>query len=158
MYSAVDDVERVLWRKVNKGTPAGGIHIGTTAGLDMGTTDVNAFIVDADWVIDNRISHLALTPIGSPVPYILRWVSARLAASMIITAVRQYQQDSASNFNFDKQQMLYYMAMNKLESIAQGMEPLRGVKVESIPVSAKVPNDLAFGGLGTSKARVAAGL
>ena len=158
MYSTVDEVQRLLWRKTKKGTPAGGITIGTETGWDMGTTDAIAFITDADRVIDNRLSHLATTPIGSPVPYLLRLISAQLAASMIITVVRQYQKDAASNYNFQKQQLLYRLAIDKLDAIAEGREPLRGVRVESVPSSEEVPSGFAFGGLGTSQARPAEGL
>lgn len=157
-YSTVDNVKRVLWRTTGAGTAPSGIHIGTEAGRHMGTTDVAEFITDADWVIDNRIHHMVSTPLGSPVPYILRWISARLAASFVITTVRQYVSDSASNFLFDKQQILYYMAMNKLESIAQGQEPLRGVKVESIPQKVDLPSDFGFQGKGTASVRVAIGM
>lgn len=157
-YCTVDNVKRLLWRTTGGGTAPSGIWIGTTAGRHMGTTDVTEYIRDADWVIDNRLSHLGSTPFGSPYPYIVRWISMRLAASFIITAVKQFTSDSASNFLFDKQQMLYYMAMNKLEAIASGQELLRGIKVESIPQKREPESDFGFQGLGTVAARPGIGM
>ena len=54
-------------------------------------------------------------------------------ANAITVAAREGGGDSASNFNFDKQLLLFFIAQKKLTAIAEGREQLRGVVSKSIP-------------------------
>ena len=133
MYGTIDSVKRLLGRGGDGSSLSGGVSIGYTASDDMSGTDVRSFIKDADHEIDNALFHLHNTPFGSPVPTVVKWISDRLAAGYIVTAAKQYTEDSASNFNFDKQLLLFFIAQKKLTAIAEGREQLRGVVSKSIP-------------------------
>lgn len=158
-YTSLDEIKRIIGRTATYGTPAGGVHIGTTAGADMGTTDANAFIDDAEAFIDGMLFNRYNTPFASPVPYEVRWVARHLAAGNILQTARQYIEDSASNFKFDKQMLQYYKAINKLEALRDGKEMIRGIPIDYTPKSTKDTSDnFIFHVPGTTDVRPVPGL
>ena len=132
MYGTIDSVKRLLGRSGVGSSLSGGISIGYTSNDSITGSDVRSFIQDADYEIDNALFHLHNTPFGSPVPYVVRWMSDRLAAGYVVTATKQWTEDSAANYNFDKQLLLFFIAQKKLKAIVEGREQLRGV-VYTIP-------------------------
>lgn len=158
-YTTLDEVKRIIGRKSDLSIPTSGIHIGTTTGVDMGTTDANAFINDAEAIIDGMLFNRYSTPFASPVPYEVRWIARHLAAGNILQTTRQYIADSASNFVFDKQMLQYYKAVSKLEALRDGKEMIRGVSIDYIPQSTKdVRDDFVFKVPGSTDVRPAGGL
>lgn len=158
-YTTLDEIRRIVGRQAGGGTLAGGVHIGTIATSDMGTTDALAFIDDAEIVIDGMLFHKYKTPFSSPVPYEVRWIARHLAAGNIIQTARQYKADSASNFLFDKQMLQYYKAVQKLEALRDGKEMIRGVIIDYIPQSTKDRDDeFAFEVPGSTDIRPVGGL
>ena len=158
-YTTLDEVKRIIGRQAGLGTLAGGIKIGTISTADMGTTDANAFIDDAEVIIDGMLFNRYKTPFASPVPYEVRWIARHLAAGNIIQTARQYKADSASNFLFDKQMLQYYKAVQKLEALRDGKEAIRGVVIDYIPQSTKDRDDeFVFEVPGSTDIRPTAGL
>jgi len=154
MYGTIDSVKRLLGRSGVGSTLTGGISVGYTASDTITGTDVRSFIQDADYEIDNALFHLHNTPFGSPVPTVVKWISNRLAAGYIVTAAKQWTEDSAANFNFDKQLLLFFIAQKKLTSIAERRELLRGVVNKSIPMGDQSKdNSYVFGTPGNETLR-----
>lgn len=158
-YTTLDEVKRVIGRQAGAGTLAGGVHVGTTTTADMGTTDANAFIDDAEHFIDGMLFNRYDTPFSSPVPYEVRWIARHLAAGNIIQTARQYIDDSASNFLFDKQLLQYYKAIQKLEALRDGREVIRGIIIDFVPQADKDKfDDFVFEVPGSTDLRPAQGL
>ena len=158
-YTTLDQIKRIIGRQAGLGTLSGGVHIGTTTTADMGTTDANEFINDAEVIIDGMLFNRYDTPFSSPVPYEVRWIARHLAAGNIIQTTRQYIADSAANFLFDKQMLQYYKAVQKLEALRDGKEAIRGIPIDYIPQSTKDRgDDFIFEVPGSTDVRPAIGL
>ncbi len=146
-YCQVDDLRRLLGRKgwvgtiTGHGTITSGLKIGTLATDHIGTADAMRFINDAEYSIDGALHKKYKVPFGSPVPYEIRWITARFAVGAIIQAYKQTTANSTSNFSFDKEMMYTYAANAKLENIRDGLENIKGVVETSLPMGTHKADD-----------------
>jgi len=141
MYGSMPQIKKLL-NPLPTGTYASGaVLIGSSIGslkggaIVVGTDFAYRSLNEAGTIIDGMLAHRYKVPFASPYPAEIRFICNRLAAGLIMFAAKRYATESVSNYLYDKQQTDYQLAMTKLQALADGVENLKDVVVESQPVS-----------------------
>lgn len=137
-YCTVADVRRQLKRVAGSITISPrAAHYGSPGSM-FTLNECGSFIAGADAEIDGYCFRRYADQIPfAPVPGEIKWLSERLATADIIHTGLQYTPNITSEFLYDKQLFLRRLATNKLIRITNGVDTIRGVKVE-VPVKHNV--------------------
>ena len=113
-------------------------------------SELEAFIAGADAEINTYCQKRYGTQIPfDPVPGIIKWISARLAAAELWMAIRRADPEATYEYLYAKQLQLRGVAIGKLMEIAAGMVDIYGADADySIPMFGTVDSESVFDDIG----------